>query len=87
MPRTAAPVPYFWSDQYGLRIQSLGTLTGAAEIQCVHGQWHTHEFVALYRKGNELVGAFGLNAARHLMPWRAKIEARLSWAEATAASH
>jgi 3-phenylpropionate/trans-cinnamate dioxygenase ferredoxin reductase component len=82
--RQPAPVvPYFWSDQHGVRIQSLGWLDHPDDIRCVHGGWDSAEFVALYRRGGHLAGALGLGAARQLMPWRAAIERQAPWAEVT----
>ncbi|HEX3956325.1 MAG TPA: FAD-dependent oxidoreductase [Trebonia sp.] len=79
-------VPYFWSDQHGVRIQSLGWLEGADEIRCVHGDWDSDEFVALYRRGDHLAGALGVGAARQLMPWRPTIERRAPWSEVSGQS-
>lgn len=80
--RTAPVVPYFWSDQYGLRLQSLGWLKDADETVLVHGDFDSEEFVLLYRRGEYLAGALGLNAARHVMPYRMRIEQRVPWADA-----
>jgi len=79
-------VPYFWSDQYGVRIQSLGWLDDPAEILCVHGDFGAAEFAAVYRRGDKVAGAFGLGAARHLMPLRSAIERRAPWSEITGRS-
>jgi NADPH-dependent 2,4-dienoyl-CoA reductase/sulfur reductase-like enzyme len=84
--QTVPAVPYFWSDQYGSRMQSLGWLDSPDEIRCVHGDWDAAEFVAVYRRGDRVAGAFGLNAARQLMPWRIKIEKRVRWSDATGTS-
>jgi 3-phenylpropionate/trans-cinnamate dioxygenase ferredoxin reductase component len=85
-PQSAPVVPYFWSDQHGVRIQSLGWLDHPDEISCVHGDWDSAEFVALYRRGDHLAGALGLGAARQLMLWRPAIERRAPWSEVTGES-
>jgi len=85
-PESAPAVPYFWSDQHGVRIQSLGWLSQPDEIRCVHGDWASPEFVALYRRGGHLAGALGLGAARQLMRWRAAIERRAPWPEVAGGS-
>lgn len=82
-PKSVPDVPYFWSDQYGVRIQSLGWLDRPDEIRCVHGSWDADEFVAVYRRGNHLTGALGVGAARQLMPLRLAIERRAAWSEVT----
>jgi len=84
--KSVPDVPYFWSDQYGVRIQSLGWLDHPDEIRCVHGSWDAAEFVALYRRGDHLTGALGIGAARQLMPWRLAIERRAAWSEVTGGS-
>lgn len=73
---SAPPVPYFWSDQYGARLQFLGTATGADEVRLVHGSLESEEFVVLYGRSGRLVGAVGLDAARHLMRYRSLIAAK-----------
>jgi NADPH-dependent 2,4-dienoyl-CoA reductase/sulfur reductase-like enzyme len=80
--RTSVPVvPYFWSDQHGVRIQSLGWLGHPEEVRCAYGDWDSPAFVALYRRGDSLTGALGVGAARQLMRWRPAIERRAPWAE------
>jgi 3-phenylpropionate/trans-cinnamate dioxygenase ferredoxin reductase component len=85
-PQSVPAVPYFWSDQHGVRIQSLGRLDHPDEIRCVYGDWDAPEFVALYRRGDYVAGALGLGAAKHLMPWRLAIEGRAPWPEVTGES-
>lgn len=84
-PQLPPSVPYFWTDQFGVRLQSLGNLRGADEIVLKEGGWNTRDFVALYRKDDRLVGAVGANAARALMPYRALIERGEKWHAALAA--
>ena len=74
-------VPYFWSDQYGSRIQFVGRST-ADEIRVVHGSIEERKFVALYRRGNRLIGALGLNWPKLLMQYYVQIGKRVSWDEA-----
>jgi NADPH-dependent 2,4-dienoyl-CoA reductase/sulfur reductase-like enzyme len=74
-------VPYFWSDQHGVRVQSLGWLDHPDEVRCVYGDWDSPAFAALYRRGDHLTGALGVGAARQLMRWRPAIERRTPWAE------
>ncbi|PWU61088.1 FAD-dependent oxidoreductase [Micromonospora globispora] len=52
-------VPYFWSDWYDNRIQFLGRYSDDLEIV---GNIAEHRFIALYRRGDRLVGAMGLNS-------------------------
>lgn len=74
--RAYRPVPYFWSDQYGSRLQFFGHTEPTDRVELVHGAWDQGSFVAIYERDGIVVGAFGLNAARHLMPYRAAIQQR-----------
>lgn len=74
-------VPYFWSDQYGSRIQFAGRAT-ADEIQIVCGSIEQRKLVALYRRGDRLIGALGLNWSKLLMQYLVQIGQRASWDEA-----
>ncbi|HEY3686837.1 MAG TPA: FAD-dependent oxidoreductase [Streptosporangiaceae bacterium] len=69
-----APGPaYFWSDQYGRRIQSLGDTARADTVQVVHGRLGSDAWVALYARDGRLTGAVGYNAAAPLMRHRAAV--------------
>ena len=75
-----APVPYFWSDQYDLKIQSYGYLRDHEEVAVVDGDLDSRRFVAAYRKGDRLTGVVAVNAApKVLRSWRAAIAARRPW--------
>ncbi|MEO5321886.1 FAD/NAD(P)-binding oxidoreductase [Mesorhizobium sp. CC13] len=75
---------YFWSDQYGVRIQFAG-ITEADEIRIVEGSVAERRFLAWYRRGDRLVGALAMNEARSLMLSKTLIERRTSWGEGMAA--
>ena len=75
-------VPYFWSDWYGSRIQFVGS-ANADEIAIVEGEPGTSErWVALYRRGERLIGALSLNGQAVIMKYRVKISKGVSWDEA-----
>lgn len=83
-PSQAAPcttVPYFWSDLNGDRIQFVG-VPGADEISVVVGDPDGGDFLTLYRRGEHVCGALGLNQRRPVMRLRAMIARRGSWSEA-----
>lgn len=77
-----APVPFFWSDQYEHRIQFLGWAPGHEEVQVVHGAVADRRFVALYRRGDRLVGVLGLDSPRLVMSFRRLLLERASWDDA-----
>jgi NADPH-dependent 2,4-dienoyl-CoA reductase/sulfur reductase-like enzyme len=79
-----APVPYFWSDQYDVKIQYVGVGGPGDEVRVVHGSVAERRFVALYGRGGRLVGALALGRPRLLMAYRRLIAARASWDEALA---
>ncbi|MEV4036317.1 NAD(P)/FAD-dependent oxidoreductase [Streptomyces umbrinus] len=82
-----SPVPYFWSDQYDLKIQAHGYLHGHDEVAVVEGDLATRRFITAYRKGDRLTGALAVGVPpRALRPWRAALAAGHTWDKATGAS-
>ncbi len=77
------PVPYFWSDQYGMKIQMLGRPDPDDEVVVVDGALDDR-FVALYRHGDLLSAAVALSRPRQLMAYRALLEAGGTFDEALA---
>jgi len=77
-----APVPFFWSDQYDVKIQFAGHVAPGDRIEVVHGDPEAHRFVAVYGRGDRVVGALALSMPRELMAYRRLIAGRASWAEA-----
>lgn len=54
------PVPYFWSDQHGVKIQFVGRAGPRDEIQMLEGTPEDEKFVAAYGRQGRLVGAIGM---------------------------
>ena len=77
-----APVPYFWSDQYGVKIQFFGRSTGFDEVRVAEGDPSAGAGVALYRRGDRLVGVLGLNRMRLVIGLRSLLAGRALWSEA-----
>ncbi|MFI0779640.1 NAD(P)/FAD-dependent oxidoreductase [Streptomyces sp. NPDC021212] len=81
--RPYQPVPYFWSDQYGLRIQAYGYLRGHDEVAVVEGSLNEGAFLAAYRRGDRLTGVLAVGVSpRVLRTWRQSIAAGARWADA-----
>ncbi|WP_328454014.1 NAD(P)/FAD-dependent oxidoreductase [Amycolatopsis sp. NBC_00438] len=59
--RPYVPVPYFWTDQYDVKIQVHGVLHPAAEVSVVDGDPAAGRFVARYRRDGATVGVLGWN--------------------------
>ncbi|WP_420451873.1 NAD(P)/FAD-dependent oxidoreductase [Ilumatobacter sp.] len=81
-PEPYAPVPFFWSDQFAHRIQFLGRSSPDDEVVVAAGSVDDGKFLALYRSGDRLHGAFGFNAPRWVMKMRSSLADRASWDEA-----
>ena len=75
-------VPYFWSDQYEVRIQFVGS-PESDEIVVVDGDLDVdNRLIALYRKGGHLVGALTVQGQTEIMKYRGMIARRTPWQEA-----
>lgn len=61
-----ASVPYFWTDQYDVRIQAYGIFPAGAETVVVHGAPADGRFVAHYRVGERITGVLGWNMPKQL---------------------
>jgi NADPH-dependent 2,4-dienoyl-CoA reductase/sulfur reductase-like enzyme len=70
----AMDVPYFWSDQYGKKIQVLGRPWPSDEVEMVTGSPEEGRFVALFSRAGTVTGAIGLSAPRALMLCRGAVE-------------
>ncbi len=78
------PVPYFWSDQYGIRLQVLGSPRGSDEIHIAEGTPEEGKFVALFGRAGRLRGVMAISKPRQLMGFRPLLEAGSSWDDALA---
>lgn len=67
--RPAEP-PYFWSDQYGTRLQFAGSAAHAETVAYEHGDPSEDEFLAVYYAGTEPVAVLGRNQPRRFTRWR-----------------
>ncbi|MEV4581391.1 FAD-dependent oxidoreductase [Nonomuraea jabiensis] len=59
-----APVPYFWTDQYDVKLQVHGLPTPEAEVSVVEGDPEQNRFVALYRLDGVVTAVLGWNMAK-----------------------
>jgi hypothetical protein len=65
-----SPLPYFWTDQYDVKIQAHGVLPAGCAVSIEEGSPGDGRFVALYRKGGRLAGVLGWNAPARVLPYR-----------------
>ena len=77
-------VPYFWSDQYDAKLQSLGTAKAQDEMHVVWGSLDEPKWVALLHDGDQLNGVVGLRAPGRVMKLRGLLAAKASYSEALA---
>ncbi len=79
-------VPFFWSDQFDSRIQFVGRAHGDDDIHVFAGDTQpvngTDSFGALYGFAGRLRGVLGVNMPKMVMPFRALMAAKATWAEA-----
>ncbi|MFI2200036.1 oxidoreductase C-terminal domain-containing protein [Streptomyces sp. NPDC020192] len=78
-----APVPYFWSDQYELKIQAYGVLRGHDEVVVVEGSVAEGGVLVAYRRGDRVTGALAVGMPpKAIRAWRQTIAAGAAWREA-----
>jgi NADPH-dependent 2,4-dienoyl-CoA reductase/sulfur reductase-like enzyme len=68
--RPFAPLPYFWSDQYNVKLQVHGHPADGAEIAIEDGSPADGKFVALYRTDGAPTAALGWNSPARLIRYR-----------------
>ncbi|ELP65094.1 NAD(P)/FAD-dependent oxidoreductase [Streptomyces turgidiscabies] len=67
--------PYFWSDQYGVKIQFVGHAGVADSVAVEEGAVGERNVLAVYRRGGEPVGVLGMNQPRLFVRWRKQLSA------------
>ncbi|OLF15536.1 NAD(P)/FAD-dependent oxidoreductase [Actinophytocola xanthii] len=59
-PTALSAVPYFWTDQYGLRLQALGLPAPDDELDVVAGSLAEGRFLAHYHRAGTVTGAVAI---------------------------
>ncbi|WP_369360130.1 NAD(P)/FAD-dependent oxidoreductase [Streptomyces sp. cg2] len=81
--RPFAPVPYFWSDQYGLKLQAYGLTAGADEVETTVLDHDARRAVALYGRAGRAVGVLACALPpRQIRALRAVVATPVPWEEA-----
>jgi 3-phenylpropionate/trans-cinnamate dioxygenase ferredoxin reductase subunit len=72
---TPAPptAPYFWSDQYGARLQFAGHRLPDDAVEIIDGDPADRRFVAGYRRHGVLVAVFAMNQPKLFGRWRRQL--------------
>lgn len=69
-----APMPFFWSDQFDVKLQMYGIASRGAELRIVEGALHEDRFVAAYyEEGERLVAVLGWNSPKQLLSYRQRL--------------
>ncbi|MFF4285834.1 NAD(P)/FAD-dependent oxidoreductase [Streptomyces sp. NPDC001633] len=81
--RPFAPVPYFWSDQYDLKIQAYGPTAGADRVETPVLDRAGRRVLALYGREGRAVAVLAAGLPpRQIRALRAVVATPLPWAEA-----
>jgi NADPH-dependent 2,4-dienoyl-CoA reductase/sulfur reductase-like enzyme len=65
--------PYFWSDQYGTRIQFAGHTMPGDTVTIEVGDPRDRSFLAVYRRAGQPVAVLGVDQVRHFTRWRRQL--------------
>ncbi|CCH88323.1 Ferredoxin reductase [Modestobacter italicus] len=68
-----ASVPYFWSDQYGARIQFAGSRREDDVVRVVEGSCAERSFLVTYERDGVPVAVLGMNQPRLFTRWRRQL--------------
>ncbi len=80
--RPYAPVPFFWSDQYGCKLQLVGSPRRGDAMRVVEGAMDERRFVAVFERDSQLTGVFLFNSVHRVAAYRQTVAA--AWAGLTA---
>ncbi|WP_432003433.1 NAD(P)/FAD-dependent oxidoreductase [Streptomyces sioyaensis] len=67
------PLPYFWTDQYQVKIQVHGVIPNGAEMVIAEGDPADGAFVALFHEAGRPVGALGWNKPKDIRRYRQEL--------------
>lgn len=65
--------PYFWSDQYGVKIQFVGHAARADSVTVEDGSAADRSFLAVYRRAGEPVAVLGVDRTKPFTRWRRQL--------------
>lgn len=77
------PVPYFWTDQYDVKIQVYGQSGDGLDFRIVAGDPSEGRFAAVYCDGERVLGALAWNLPRQARVLRQHVVDRTDWSSAT----
>lgn len=69
-----APIPYFWSDQHGVKLQFVGRAAAGDETLVLEGSFEEDRVLIAYGAGGRLVGALGIRRPARVMALQRMIQ-------------
>ncbi|MFB7999281.1 NAD(P)/FAD-dependent oxidoreductase [Streptomyces sp. NPDC056002] len=81
-----APVPYFWTDQYDVKIQAYGRPSADADFAVVSGDRDEGPFAAVYGQDGRITAGVTWNMPREARALRARVMERAPWPHEAAAA-
>lgn len=79
-----APVPTFWSDQFGVKLQYAGHALPGDAARVVEGNPRDHRFVTVYERGGRLTGVLASRRPRRVIELAEMIAKRATVSDALA---
>lgn len=76
------PLPYFWSEQYGVRIQFAGDRQEGDSVRIEDGDTEDRSFLAVYERDGLPTAILGMNRTKQFTRWRRQLAAE--WAKVPA---
>ena len=73
-PARGLRAPYFWSDLFDTRLQVAGWPDEADRVTIEEGAPEERRFLALYRRGEDVVGVLALDHGRSFTRWRRTLD-------------
>jgi 3-phenylpropionate/trans-cinnamate dioxygenase ferredoxin reductase component len=77
LPLPGPRVPYFWSDQLGMKLQMIGRVHGGQTVEIEEAE-PSPAFIARYRRRGRLVGVFAAGVPQAIGRARRELEAPAS---------
>lgn len=69
------PMPYFWSDLFGSKLQLVGFCRPDQTFRIIEGSMSEHRFVATYASGGSVDAVLCVNMPKRLAEWQARLAA------------
>ncbi len=74
-----APVPWFWSDQYDVKIQMAGRPAATDEVVLIDGSYEDGRFAVAFRRGGDCRGVLAFGRPRAVVMAQMKMAESLAW--------